>query len=66
MGECLLDKEEITLGCLLRIATSLENIEQPYTDLLQTIEDYKELVADNKKLKKTIAGLKGYINKNRK
>lgn len=55
--------EQIELGCLLRIADSLENMEQPYKELLQTIEYYKELELENKKLKKTVAGLKGHITK---
>ena len=55
--------EEITLGCMLRIADSLEKMEEPYTELLQTIENYKDLEIENKKLKKTIAGLKGHITK---
>ncbi len=55
--------EEITLGCMLRIADSLEKMEEPYTELLQIIENYKDLEIENKKLKKTISGLKGYITK---
>ena len=58
--------EEINTGCLLRIADSLEQIEQPYKDLLQDIEYYKEFEQENKKLKRTIAGLKGHINKLKK
>lgn len=58
--------EELKLGCLMRISDSLEKMEQPYTELLQNIENYEQLELENKRLKKTIAGLKGYINKNRK
>lgn len=62
----ILSMEQIQLGCLLRIADSLEKMEQPYIDFLQDIEYYKEFEIENKKLKRTIAGLKGYLNKTKK
>ena len=61
-----LTTEELKTGSLLRIADSLEKMEQRYTEISQSIENYKDLEIENKKLKKTISGLKGYINKNRK
>ncbi len=64
--KCVITLEELKLGCLLRISDSLENMEQPYIELLQIIENYKELEAENKRLKNTIAGLKGYIKKIKK
>ena len=55
--------EDLKIGCLLRIADSLERMEQPYKDLLQIIENYKEFERENKKLKQTISSLKGHIKK---
>lgn len=61
VGEGNLNLEELKVGALLRIADSLENMEQPYKDLLKTIEYYKKFGEENKKLKRSISGLKGYI-----
>lgn len=61
-----LSMEQIKLGCLLRIADCLEQMGRPYVELLETIEYYKEFEIENKKLKKTLAGLRGHINKTKK
>lgn len=55
--------EEVKTGCFLRIADSLEKMERPYVELLETIEKYKELEIENKSLRREISGLKGVITK---
>jgi hypothetical protein len=67
--EPLLD-EELQLGCLMRIANSLEKIEQPHAEALETIEilkrgrKAKEGIIVN--LDNRIAGLKSYITRLKK
>lgn len=62
--------EQVQVGCLQRIAKSLENIEQPYLKLLadrQMYERfYRELVAKSAKKDKQIAAYRGIINRMKK
>jgi exonuclease VII small subunit len=62
--------ERIQLGCLQRIANSLEKMEQPFTKLLSDVEYlkrcHKELSASNQRMAKRIAAYRGVINKMKK
>lgn len=62
--------ENIKLGCLQRIACSLEKMEEPYTRLLEDIEYLRtsgrvknERIA---KLEKTVAAYKGIVRRMKK
>ena len=62
--------DQIQLGALLRIADSLEKIEKPYADLINNAEFYKNCSQNARnrenKLKKKVAGLRGYITRIKK
>ena len=59
--------ENITTGCLQRIADSMEQISNNYETLLRNVEMYKSLWDDSEKknarLKKSQAALKGALSR---
>lgn len=61
------DVEQLTVGCLQRIAQSLENMEAPYLRLLEEQKWYsdrhKDMLKEADKYRRQIAGLKGYIKR---
>lgn len=65
-----LSRDQIQLGAILRIADSLEKMEKPYAQLLDSVNylrnSNKELQYDNSVLKKQVAAFKGIINKMKK
>ena len=65
-----LDNDQIQLGALLRIADSLENMEQPFKKLLEDVEFYRNsaraLSDRNESLKRRVAALQGVITKMKK
>lgn len=60
----------IKLGCLMRIADSLEKMEKPFMDLIEENKRLKERWAKNfvytSKLEKRLAAYKGIINRMKK
>ena len=62
--------ENLKLGCLLRIADSIENIEKPFKDILSEYERFKKIACERyakiKKQENQIRGLKGYIKRLKK
>lgn len=60
----------LQIGCLQRIAESLEKMEQPFTQLINDRTWYenswKRAVYDNKCLKRRVAALQGVITKMKK
>lgn len=65
-----IETEGIKLGAILRIADSLEKIEQPYLQLLNDVEwtrDRNKLLrAANDRLHKQVAAYKGIIKRMKK
>jgi hypothetical protein len=61
---------EVQIGCLQRIADSLENMEQPYLKLISERERYERWYNEEKvkrrKLEKSNAALIGVINRMKK
>lgn len=60
-------KEQLTLGCLMRIADSLEKMEKPYQRLLDNYDSAQKgkiyFYEKSEKLKYSNRGLKGYITR---
>ena len=61
---------QIKIGCLQRIATSLEKMETPYRNLLKDVEFLsrrsKELVAETEHLSRCNSSLRGAITRLKK
>ncbi len=61
---------QLILGCLQRIANSLEVIQENYSVLLNDVDLYKRRCIDSSikinKLNKQNAGLRGYIKRRKK
>ena len=65
-----LSTERLQLGCLMRIANSIENMEKPYLKLLSDL-DYchrriRELCDENDHLLRSNAAYRGIVNKRKK
>lgn len=62
-----LTMDQIRTGALLRIADSLENIEEPYKKLIQQNEwlsrRHKVLRAENERLRNSNAGYKSWVTR---
>jgi hypothetical protein len=69
-SETNINRDQIQLGAILRIADSLERMEQPFIKILEERDYYSRKHQENKaeirKLKKSNAALKGVINKLKK
>lgn len=65
-----LSTEELTLGCLMRIADSLERIEEPYLRLLERIREIEHVSRERgeriMELKRSNAALRGHITRTKK
>lgn len=65
-----LQKEDIKIGAILRIADSLERIEKPYLNLIEECKTLREQnnrrLSRISKLEKQIAAYKGIITKMKK
>jgi hypothetical protein len=63
----VLDRDQLKLGAVLRIADSLEKMEQPYLQLIRDVEWYKKRVqnldAQNDTLRKRVAAYQGVIKR---
>jgi ribosomal protein S17E len=66
-GEGSLTLDQINTGCLLRIADSLERMEEPYLVLLRNVEVLKKSCetreSEIENLRNRIAGYKAHITK---
>lgn len=65
-----IDREQILLGAVLRIADSMEKMEQPFQQLINDREHFKNatnrLAGENKKLRKQVAAYQGIIKRMKK